>query len=80
MPGSGIDKAWLALLERRPDRFVLGSDSFILSPTVPPNSPLVTLGRGNQARLAAARELIARLPRELAANVAEANAARLYRV
>jgi hypothetical protein len=30
--------------------------------------------------LAAERELIARLPNELAANVAEANAARLYRV
>jgi hypothetical protein len=80
MPGSGIDKAWLALLERHPDRFVLGSDSFILSPSVPPNSPLITLSRGNQVRLAAARALIARLPKELAGNVAEANAARLYRV
>jgi len=80
MPGGSIDKAWLALLERHPDRFVLGSDSFILSPSVPPDSPLITLSRGNQVRLAAARALIAKLPKELAANVAELNAARLYRV
>jgi hypothetical protein len=80
MPGSGIDKAWLALLERHPDRFVLGSDSFMLSPTVPPNSPLIALSRGNQMRLAGAKALIARLPKELAANVAELNATRLYRV
>jgi len=80
MPGAGIDQAWLALLERHPDRFVLGSDSFMLAPSVAPNSPMWALSRGNQARLAAARELVARLPTELAANVAEANAARLYRV
>jgi hypothetical protein len=80
MPGGGIDKGWLALLERHPDRFVLGSDSFMLSASVPPNSPLVTLGRGNAARLSAINQLVARLPKELAANVAETNAARLYRV
>jgi hypothetical protein len=80
MTGSGIERAWLELLEKHPDRFVLGSDSFILPPSVPPDSPLVALSRGNQPRLSAANQLLAWLPKELAKSIGEANAARLYRV
>jgi hypothetical protein len=78
MPGAGIDARWLDLLKRHSDRFVLGSDSFILPPSVPPDSPLLTLSRGNKGRLSAARELLTRLPAELAGDIAETNAARLY--
>ena len=80
MMTSGIERAWLELLENHPDRFVLGSDSFILPPSVPRDSPLVALSRGSQPRLHAANQLLAWLPNELARSIGEANAARLYRV
>jgi len=80
MTSSGIERRWLQLLEKYPDRFVLGSDSFILPPSVPPDSPLIALSRGNRARLSAANQLLAWLPKELARSVGELNAARLYRV
>jgi hypothetical protein len=80
MTADGIDRSWLDLLKKHPDRFVLGSDSFILSPSIPPDRPVVTLGRGNQARLRAANQLLDRLPPELVKTVAELNAVHLYRV
>jgi hypothetical protein len=49
MAGSGIDSRWLDLLKKHPDRFVLGSDSFVLSPSVPRDSPLVTLAAVTRA-------------------------------
>ena len=80
MTSSGIESRWLELLEKHSDRFVPGSDSFILSPSVPPDSPLFALSRGNQPRLHAANQLLACLPNELARSIGEADAARLYRV
>jgi Amidohydrolase len=78
-PG-GIAPPWLALLRRHSDRFVMGGDAFFLSSSVPPESPLVALSRGNQPRLTAARAMLAALPRALQANIAVDNAARLYRL
>jgi hypothetical protein len=80
MTARGIDGRWLELLQRHPDRFVLGSDSFILPPSVLRDSPLSTLALGNQSRLNAINQLLDRLPAELARNIAELNAARLYGV
>jgi hypothetical protein len=45
----GIDPAWLALLKRHPDRFVMGADAFILSSSVAAEGPLATLGKGTTA-------------------------------
>ena len=80
MTSGGIERRWLELIEKHSDRFVLGSDSFILPSSVPPDSPLIALSRGNRARLNAANQLLAWLPKELARSVGESNASRLYRV
>lgn len=75
---SGLDPAWLALLQKHPDRFVMGGDAFFLSDTVGTDNPLTTLGRGNEGRLASARILMTRLPPALAKAIGQDNAARLY--
>jgi hypothetical protein len=80
MSSAGILDPWLELLKKHPSRFVLGSDSFILPPSVPPGSPLIALSRGNEGRLSAAKQLLSRLPAELARNIGEQNAVSLYRV
>lgn len=78
MPGAGIEKAWLALLQKHADRFVLGADAFFIAPSAPGDSPLRTLGRGNEMRLRAVEQLLSRLPAPLAAKIASENAMRLY--
>lgn len=80
MPVSGIEKGWLELLTRFPGRFVLGSDAFHIAASAPEDSPLRTLARGNEIRLAAIVELLARLPADLATKIAHENATRLYRL
>jgi hypothetical protein len=80
MPASAIDKAWLDVLNRHADRFVLGADAFFLASSTPSDSPLRILGRGNDLRLRGIAELLARLPASLAGKIANENAARLYRL
>jgi hypothetical protein len=80
MPGSGVDKAWLDLLKRHSDRFVLGADAFFVAQSAPPDSPLRTLARGNEMRLGAVGELLSRLPAALVGKIAQENAVRLYRL
>lgn len=76
----GVEPAWLALLRRHTDRFVMGGDAFVTAPSISPNSPLVALSRGNQARLTAAGILLSRLPAAIVSRIATDNAARLYRL
>lgn len=80
MPGEGVDKAWLGLLQRHSDRFVLGADAFHIAPSVPEDHPIRKLGRGNDVRLSAAAQLLARLPAPLIAKIARENATRLYKL
>jgi hypothetical protein len=76
----GIDTAWLALLQRHSDRFVMGGDAFFLSPTVPADSPLTHLGNGNDGRINAAAKALSAMPPALARKIGTENAARLYRL
>lgn len=80
LTGGQLDSAWLALLRKHADRFVMGGDAFFLSASVNEASPLVALSRGNQPRLTAARMLLSKLPPMLARKIANENAARLYRL
>lgn len=80
MPGSGVDRAWLDLLARHQDRFVLGADAFFVAEPAPAGSPLKLLARGNDMRLDAVGQLLARLPPELVRKIAQDNAVRLYRL
>jgi hypothetical protein len=76
-PG-GIEPGWLALLQKYPDRFVMGSDTFFVSSSVDTERAVTTLSRGNEPRLTAARVTLSRLPVDLARKIGIANAQRLY--
>jgi hypothetical protein len=76
----GIDPAWLKLLQRHSDRFVMGADAFFLSPTVPSDSPLTHLGSGNDGRIGAASRALSAMPPALARKIGTENAVRLYRL
>jgi hypothetical protein len=80
MSPKGPDAAWLALLKRHSNRFVMGADAFILSSSVRADGPLATLGKGNSGRLAAAGRLLSLLPPDLAQKIAVDNAVRLYKL
>jgi hypothetical protein len=77
---SGIDPTWLALLRRHPDRFVMGSDSFFVSPSAKPKGAPAMLARGNLGRLTAAGAMLSKIPSDLRAKIAQENAARIYRI
>lgn len=74
----GIEPGWLALLQKYPDRFVMGGDTFFVSSSVDPERAVTTLSHGNEPRLKAAHATLSRLPLELARNIGVANARRLY--
>jgi hypothetical protein len=76
----GVEPAWLELLTKHSDRFVMGADTFMIAPSVDPTRPAVTLSRGNQGRLIAASILLSRLPDSLASEIGTENAVRLYRL
>lgn len=77
---SGIDPDWLALLGRHHDRFVMGSDSFFVSPSSSPEAAPAMLARGNQGRLAAAGVMLSKVPPDLRDRIAQQNPARIYRI
>jgi hypothetical protein len=58
----------------------MGADAFFLSPTVPQDSPLVHLGRGNDGRIGAAARALSVFPPALARKIGNENAVRLYRL
>jgi hypothetical protein len=66
-PGGKLDPRWRALLERHPDRFMIGTDTYI------------TPRWGDYVGLVEAhRQYLAQLPRELAEKIAFRNAVRLF--
>jgi hypothetical protein len=77
---SGIEPSWLALLHRHSDRFVMGSDCFFVSSSANPGGAPAMLGRGNQGRLAAAVEMLSKLPPRLQAKIATENVGRIYQI
>lgn len=64
MPDGRIKPGWLAMPRDFPDRFVMGSDTFVVDGTGP---------------MEAVRRFVDILPPELALPVARENAMRLYR-
>jgi hypothetical protein len=74
-----IDKDWRALLVDFADRFMIGTDSFMVSPQMM-RGPPVAFSRGNQARQHAVRMVLAALPADVARRIGNDNARRLYRL
>lgn len=66
-PGGQLDPAWAALFERYPDRFMIGTDTYI-------NARWSAYGE----EIAAHRRWLAQLPEPLAEAIAFRNAARLF--
>jgi hypothetical protein len=79
-PSGELDPDWKALLTRHPDRFTIGTDSFMVSPAVRGSGPGLTFARRNEARLQATARFLSLLPGDLARQVGRENAIRIYRL
>jgi len=71
---------WLRLLQDFADRFVLGGDQFIVSPSVRGGGPAVTFAQRAPRMRERTRAFLDALPPELARRIARENAMRLYRL
>lgn len=77
---AGIVPEWLTLLRRHPDRFVIGTDVFIVSPNMRGGGPAVTFAAANMAHFAASNRFLSLLPGDLMQRIATDNARRIYRL
>ena len=75
-----LNPAWAKLLNRHPDRFVIGNDCFFVSAEIKSGGALVELSRNNESHFRATQAFLALLPPELARRIAYENAARIYKL
>ena len=80
LAGGGLDAAWLALLQRHADRFMIGSDSFFVSPAMRGGGPGTQFAAVNAPKLAATNHVLTLLPPDVLHKVAVENAVRVYRL
>ena len=71
---------WLNILNRYFDRFVIGSDSFFISPNLRGSGPGIRFAQGNVPKLRATRHFLSLLPPSVASSIARDNALRIYRL
>lgn len=78
-PKGPINAEWIAVLRDFPDRFVIGSDTFVV-PTryTGPEAPRIFASRA-EVQLRGIRRLLSHLPTDLARRIGYENAERLYR-
>ena len=69
---------WRALLIRHSGRFVIGSDSFFVAPSLQGSGPGMNFAKGNVPKLKATRKFLSLLPREVVQKIAKDNALRIY--
>lgn len=72
----GLSSAWLAVLKRHADRFVLGTDSFFLIEGG--KSPVGAFVAGNETKWFASNLFLWSLPQDLTRKIASENAVRIY--
>lgn len=79
-PKGAVNDAWIAVLRDFPDRFVIGSDNFIV-PTryTGADAPRIFASRA-QIQRDGIRRLLAHLPADLARKIGYENAERIYRL
>ena len=75
-----LEPGWRALLARHPDRFVIGSDSFMLASTMRGSGPATQFAERNMPKLRATAFFLSLLPPEVAKKVSSENAIRIYRL
>lgn len=79
-PRFGINRDWIAVLEEFPDRFVMGTDSFLVaSGYTGPNGPRV-FERKTHVQREGANDVLAYLDDDLARRIGSENAKRLYKL
>jgi hypothetical protein len=77
-PHGGINDDWIAVLKQFPDRFVMGTDSFVLTDDYSgPNGPRIFEKRTHIQR-EGAKEVLDSLDKELAKKIGYENAQRIY--
>lgn len=80
LQGKSLDKSWLPVLEQFPDRFVIGTDSFIIAHNFTGNDALRTLGMAGDKTREAVFNLLNDLPEDLAIKIGYENAIRIYKL
>ena len=80
LTGGGLHPGWKDLLMRHPDRFVIGTDSFMVSPSVRGSGPGITFGERNTPKLQATVQFLSLLPRDVAGKIGRENAMRIYKL
>jgi len=76
----GLDPGWKDLLTRHVDRFVIGTDSFMVSPSVTGRGPGVTFAERNTPKLQATVHFLSLLPSDMARKIGRENAIRIYKL
>ena len=71
---------WIVILNRHSDRFVIGSDSFFVSPNLRGSGPGIRFAQRNVPKLRATRHFLSLLPPSVARKIARDNAVRIYRL
>ena len=80
LAAGGLDPAWAQLLARHAERFVIGTDSFIVAPSVQGSGPGITFAQRNEPKLQATAHFLSLLSPEVARKVGRDNATRIYRL
>lgn len=80
LAGGGLDPPWADLLARHADRFVIGTDSFMVAASVRGSGPGITFAQRNEPKLQATVHFLSLLPAEVARKVGRDNATRIYRL
>jgi predicted TIM-barrel fold metal-dependent hydrolase len=78
-PGA-LDPAWKELLARHADRFMIGTDSFMVSPNVRGGGPGATFGERNEPKLRATVHFLSLLPADVAQKIRRDNAVKIYKL
>lgn len=76
--GGTIKPAWMSLFRDFPDRFVIGNDQFIASPLTQGSGPGLAFAKRAPLLRQRTKNLLSRLPSDLARKIGHENAVRLY--
>lgn len=80
LAGGQLDPDWRALLARHPDRFVIGTDSFMVAATMRGSGPGTQFGERNTPKLQATMHFLSLLPPDVVRKISSENAVRIYRL
>jgi hypothetical protein len=75
-----IEPQWLKLLIRHANRFVIGTDSFFVSPNLMGSGPGAKFAQRNVQKIKATRHFLSLLPPEVFRKIAGGNASQIYNI